>query len=99
MGVEAAPRAPVLELLRYAGRAPSVHNTQPWFWCVDGDRVTLFADREKQLEHADPDGRDLVLSCGAALHHLGVAATAAGWEARIDRMPNTREATAIPFEG
>ena len=88
MGVEAAPRAPVLELLRYAGRAPSVHNTQPWFWCVDGDRVTLFADREKQLEHADPDGRDLVLSCGAALHHLGVAATAAGWEARIDRMLN-----------
>lgn len=95
MGVEAAPRAPVVELLRHAGRAPSVHNTQPWFWCVDDDRVTLFADREKQLEHADPDGRDLMLSCGAALHHLSVAAAAAGWEARIHRMPNPDNAAQL----
>jgi hypothetical protein len=86
--VDAAPRAPVHELLTYAGRAPSVHNTQPWFWCIDGERVTLFADYEKQLKYADPDGRDLVLSCGAALHHLGIAAAAVGWEAKIHRMPN-----------
>ena len=65
-----------------------MHNTQPWHWCVDGDGVSLFADFSRQLEYADPDGRDLVISCGAALHHLRVAAAAAGWRAKVRRLPN-----------
>jgi hypothetical protein len=69
-------------------RAPSVHNTQPWRWRIDDDRVELFADPDRHLVATDPGARDLVLSCGAALHHLVVAAAALGWEARIHRMPN-----------
>jgi len=79
---------PIRELVELATRAPSVHNTQPWRWCVDGERLSLFADSSRQLRYADPDGRDLVISCGAALHHLQVAAAAAGWKASIRRMPN-----------
>lgn len=79
---------PIRRLVEQASRAPSVHNTQPWFWAVAGDRLVLFADRSRQLVRADPDGRDLVLSCGAALHHLRVAAAAAGWHAHVRRMPN-----------
>src|SRR4249919_3091536 len=79
---------PIRDLVATANRAPSVHNTQPWHWCIDGERVSLFADTSRQLAYADPDGRDLVLSCGAALHHLQVAAAAAGWAARVHRMPN-----------
>lgn len=82
------PGVPVRDLVDAATRAPSVHNTQPWYWCVDDERVSLFADSSRQLPYADPDGRDLVLSCGAALHHLQVAAAAAGWRARVRRMPN-----------
>ena len=29
---------PVRDLIELATRAPSVHNTQPWYWCVDSDR-------------------------------------------------------------
>ena len=65
---------PVRDLVELATRAPSVHNTQPWYWCADGDRVSLFADFSRQLPYADPDGRDRVVSCGAALHHLRIAA-------------------------
>lgn len=79
---------PFRHLVEHATRAPSVHNTQPWFWAVADDRLVLFADRARQLVRADPDGRDLVLSCGAALHHLRVAAAAAGWRAHVRRMPN-----------
>jgi hypothetical protein len=79
---------PIRGLVELATRAPSVHNTQPWRWCVDGERLSLFADTSRQLRYADPDGRDLVISCGAALHHLQVAAAAAGWRASIRRMPN-----------
>ena len=37
--------------------------------------------------HADPDRRDLVISCGAALHHLHVAAAGLGWSTRVRRLP------------
>ena len=82
-----AMTVPVVDLIGLACRAPSVHNSQPWLWLIDGDMVTLFADYRRHLEHTDPDGRDLLLSCGAALHHLKVAAAAAGWVAKIRRLP------------
>jgi nitroreductase len=88
MTMETARRVPVRELITLACRAPSVHNSQPWRWVVDGEQVTLFADHSRQLVYADPVGRDLVISCGAALHHLQVAAAAAGWTALVRRMPN-----------
>jgi hypothetical protein len=60
-------------------RAPSVHNTQPWRWRMVGDAVIeLYADRGRQLSVSDPSGRNLTLSCGAALHHSIVAARALG---------------------
>ena len=69
-------------------RAPSVHNTQPWRWRVDDDAVQLHADWTRHLVATDPDRRDLVLSCGAALHHLLVALAARGLEADVDRLPD-----------
>lgn len=54
-------------------QAPSVHNTQPWRWRIGDGVIDLFADRTRHLASTDPDGRDLVISCGAALHHLRVA--------------------------
>lgn len=59
--------------------APSIHNTQPWAWrIVDAGTIELYADRSRQLEHTDPKGRALAISCGAALHHLVVAAEGLG---------------------
>lgn len=79
---------PIRHFVELATRAPSVHNTQPWLWAVADDQLILFADRARQLVHADPDGRDLILSCGAALHHLQVAAAGCGWRTAVRRMPN-----------
>jgi nitroreductase len=61
-------------LLNYAVLAPSLLNTQPWRFVVDGSLVRLHADRSRQLHALDPDGRELTISCGAALFHLRVAA-------------------------
>jgi nitroreductase len=88
MSANSPTTVPVTDLIELACRAPSVHNSQPWLWLIDGDTVTLFADYRRHLEHADAEGRDLLLSCGAVLHHLQVAAAAAGWEAKIRRLPN-----------
>ncbi len=82
------PASAVLaEAAEVAGYAPSVHNTQPWRWRVSGDRMDLFADRQRQLNVADPQGRLLTISCGAALDHAVAALAAEGWTARVERLP------------
>lgn len=72
-----------------AVRAPSVYNSQPWRWRASTtDGVDLFADPDRHLITIDVDGRDLLLSCGAALHHLVVALAGAGWSAQVERFPD-----------
>jgi hypothetical protein len=60
-------------VLSRATRAPSVHNTQPWRFGWDGRRFTLTADTARGLTVIDPQSRELVISCGAALQHLLLA--------------------------
>ncbi|MFC4108573.1 Acg family FMN-binding oxidoreductase [Micromonospora zhanjiangensis] len=75
------------EAARRALRAPSVFNTQPWRWRIGPDGLELHADRDRQLAATDPDGRLLVVSCGAALHHARVALAAEGYRAEVTRFP------------
>ena len=76
----------VLAAIELANRAPSVHNTQPWRWLVGNESVHLMADRSRAVPATDPDGRDLLLSCGAALHHLRTAFAALGWATVVHRV-------------
>ena len=78
----------VTTALQLAARAPSVHNSQPWRWRVGQTTLDLFAEPHLQLRNIDPDGRGLLLSCGAALNHAVVALAALGWQAKIDRLPD-----------
>lgn len=71
-----------------ANRAPSVHNSQPWLWRIGDSSIHLFADTDRELPATDPEGRDLRISCGAALHHLRVALRAAGLDTRVHRLPD-----------
>lgn len=77
--------------LSLAGRAPSVHNSQPWRWRVGPHSLHLYAENSLHLEHTDPDRRDLLISCGAALNHCTVALAALGWQTRVHHMPNPSE--------
>ncbi|MBD8506552.1 NAD(P)H nitroreductase [Hoyosella sp. G463] len=74
-----------------ASRAPSVHNTQPWSWTLRGDRLDLFADPERQMQVADPTGRQMIISCGAMLHHLCVNLHDSGYDTTIERMPDAED--------
>jgi len=74
------------EAAEVAGYAPSVHNTQPWRWRINGEGMDLLADRDRQLSATDPHGRLLTISCGAALHHLTIALAAEGRQAQLQRL-------------
>src|SRR6516165_3100759 len=68
--------------------APSVHNTQPWRFGTGSDQagpqIGLYADPERRLAVSDPDGRELMISCGAALFTIRLALRSLGW------VPETR---------
>ncbi|WP_068269405.1 Acg family FMN-binding oxidoreductase [Aldersonia kunmingensis] len=74
--------------LALAVRAPSIHNSQPWRWRIGERTVHLFADPSRNLRCADPDSRELVISCGAALHHFRVAMAALGGATHVHRLPD-----------
>jgi len=78
----------VRAVLSLATRAPSVHNSQPWHWSISAHTLHLHADPSRHLPRTDPDRRDMLVSCGATLHHATVALAAMGWQAKIHRFPN-----------
>lgn len=72
--------------------APSPHNSQPWRFVVRGATIELLADRSRALPVVDPDGRELAMSCGAALFQLRTALRAASLDAEVARLPDAAHA-------
>jgi len=64
--------------------APSVHNTQPWRFTAAGAEISLHADVSRHLRVADPSGREMLISCGAALLSAKLALRSLGY------VPETR---------
>ena len=81
------PEAQLRFLLAYAILAPSVFNSQPWRFVVEGAEARLYADRSRRLPAFDPLGRELTLSCGAALFNLRMAARHFGFDVAVDVLP------------
>lgn len=75
-------------VVQAAVRAPSVHNTQPWRFGVTDEGLTLHADRSRTLTHLDPDGRQLLISCGAALAHARLAVRSASRVPEVTLLPD-----------
>jgi nitroreductase len=87
--VDRLPVAAYVDAATAARNAPSILNTQPWLWRIHPNRLDLFANRSRQLTAGDPQGRQLMLSCGAALHHARIALAADGWTAHVTRLPHS----------
>jgi hypothetical protein len=77
-------------LVRCAILAPSEHNSQPWVFHIAGETLELIADRKRALPVVDPDHRELIISCGAALYHLELAARRFGYRADVSILPDLK---------
>ena len=77
-----------------AVRAPSVLNTQPWRFHAHDDFIDVMADPERGLTHLDPQGRELLMSCGAALLNLRLALAALRRSTHTRHLPGPEPARA-----
>jgi hypothetical protein len=68
------PSGDPLALVRAAILASSPHNTQPWLYRLEADRVQLLADRGRHLGSFDPYRREMYVGLGAAIETLVIAA-------------------------
>jgi len=91
----AAGRAQVLTdhaqyLIATASRAPSVHNSQPWRFKVGQEAVELWCDPRRRT-WSDASGREMLISCGAALFGLRLAVRSLGYQPVVDLLPDSRQ--------
>ena len=75
----ATPEEIAAQVVAAAVWAPSVHNTQPWWFRTRGQEISLYADDGRQLRVADPAGREMMISCGAALFTARLALRSLGY--------------------
>ena len=68
--------------------APSVHNTQPWRFAVRPGEISVYADPDRRLPAADPAGREMLISCGAALFTARLALRYLGWVPEVAVLPD-----------
>src|SRR5262252_10507796 len=85
--VTAIPASWVARMLAIASRAPSVHNTQPWRFSVTVHAIELYADPARKV-HQDAIGRQMLISCGAALFGLRLAVRELGRVPAVTLLPD-----------
>ncbi|MFD7502200.1 hypothetical protein [Streptomyces sp. NPDC059850] len=78
------------KLISAAVAAPSMLHAQPWRYRLNPDTVALEvrAAPERGLRQADPMGRALCVSAGAAVCNLRVAVAHFGWEPVVRLLPH-----------
>ncbi|ASR36501.1 nitroreductase [Prauserella marina] len=87
-GADSRSRLAVEAALRAAVRAPSPHNTQPWRFVVEEGDVDVLLDRARVLRVADPEGREALLACGAAVLNLRLAFAAETLASTVELLPD-----------
>lgn len=73
------PVGSIDNLLSMAGRAPSILNSQPWKFHVTRYMIELYADSSRRLR-SDLAGREMLISCGAALFGLRLGVRLLGYQ-------------------
>jgi len=74
-----------------ATSASLLRNSQSWrFRCIPG-AIGLYADTARTVPVADPDHRELLLACGAALFNLRLAIRALGVHPAVQLLPDPNQ--------
>jgi hypothetical protein len=86
------------ELVRYGTLAANSHNTQPWFFAVGENRISLMPDFSRRCPAVDPDDHHLYVSLGCATENIIQAAQAYGLQAKVSIDPARDNIITIDFD-
>jgi nitroreductase len=84
-------RKVLVDCVHTATTAPSLHNSQPWRFRIEGPAVEVYADPARRLEVVDPAGREQLISVGAAVFTLRLAIQRAGYHVEPTAFPRPGE--------
>lgn len=82
-------------LVKAAIMAPSMQDSQPWHFRFRQRTVEVHRDPDRELVVDDPDGRMTLISCGAAIFNIRVAAASLGRDATVTVLPDPDPATLV----
>ena len=74
----------MLRIVKYAVKAPSCHNAQPWRFKIRNDTICLLPDFTRALPVADNDNHSLYISMGCALENMILAAHEFGYDTEVE---------------
>ena len=75
-------------MLAHALLAPNPHNRQPWIADLrDPGRIHLVCDGDRLLPETDPQGRQILIGCGAFVELAVIAAAQRGLQVTIEWFP------------
>ncbi|MDX1341636.1 MAG: hypothetical protein R3227_04765 [Reinekea sp.] len=83
------PQPGVIGMVQAAILAANPHNTQPWRFAIQPDRVVIYADLERNLGSFDPFRREMTLGLGCAIENLCLAAHQQGMTADVQYQTGT----------
>ena len=92
-----AERPQMLDLVRYAALAANGHNTQPWRFRVEENRIVIVPDLSRRTPVVDPDDHHLFASLGCAAENLSIAAAARGRGGMLRFAPDGDGAVVFDF--
>lgn len=72
-----------VEMIGYAIKAPSGHNTQPWKFNINEKSIEILPNYTKSLPVVDPDNRELFISLGCAAENLCISATSKAYDSKV----------------
>jgi hypothetical protein len=90
-----SPRQKLEFALNYAVLAPTKSNWQPWQFRVTDAHLELMVENDPALEAIDPDGRELLIGCGAALQYLKLGLKHFGCLGQVALFPDLGEPSLV----
>ncbi len=82
-------------LIKFAVLAPSSHNTQPWSFSINQDKIEVYREISRRLPIADTNDRQLFLSIGCAIENIVIAANYYGYSPIVKYNDNDSSLVAV----
>jgi len=91
-GIGMVSREAIDYILGAGVRAPSGDNAQPWKFGADGDTIRVFIDQDADRSFFNVRQMASIVSSGAVIENMVIAATGCGLRAHVTELPDGGEA-------